>query len=89
MLNSSPFSPKKFLTQLIESMNSLTAQQDLQTFLSKFISKYKEQVREEILCDESLLIDLIKLENKTKKAFQTGMPLDDYTEFHYLRCSFG
>lgn len=58
-------------------MFNQTNPKEVHSFLiEKFIPKYKEQIRQGILCDESLLVDLIFLESKIKKASRKEMPVD-------------
>lgn len=48
---------------------------DLRQFIFSFIRKQREHINQHIVCEEDLLIDLIRLEDKAKKAFLVGMPL--------------
>lgn len=49
--------------------------QDFYRYLQAFTKKQKEHAVDRSTCAEDLMADLIKLEDKTKKAFPNGMPL--------------
>jgi hypothetical protein len=50
------------------------------SYICNFIDNQKAYIKEGVLCDEQLLVDLIKLEDKIKKAFRQEMPLDEVEE---------
>lgn len=48
--------------------------EEFRRYTTEFITKQKDHCKDHCICDEDLLIDLIRLEDKLKKAFLIGMP---------------